>query len=81
MCWQYFFKTNLFKESMKKFVALPRKEERSRINGKTMTLTFFELFKVYIQKLGQYFFSYLLINLVKQRYISSILINLNKFIN
>ena len=37
-----------------------------------MTLTFFELFAVYINKLGQPFFILTRQNLFKQRYISSV---------
>ena len=42
------------------------------MNGKMMTVTFFELYTVYIKKLGLFFFQYLLIKLFKQRYISSV---------
>ena len=44
-----FFKTNLFKQWMKKFVALLTEEKRIRMNGKMMTLTFFELYTVDIK--------------------------------
>ena len=40
---------------MKKFVALLMKEKRPEMNGKMMTPTFFELYSVYIKKLGQFF--------------------------
>ena len=40
---------------MKKFVALLTKEKRPRMNEKMMTPTFFELYTVYIKKLGQFF--------------------------
>ena len=40
---------------MKKFVALLMKEKRPGMNGKMMALTFFELYTVYIKKLGQFF--------------------------
>ena len=40
---------------MKKFVALLMKEKRPGMNEKIMTLTFFELYTVYIKKLGQFF--------------------------
>ena len=55
-----FFKTNLFKERMKKFVALLMKEKRPGMNGKMMTANFFELYSVHIKKLGQFFFHTLL---------------------
>ena len=45
---------------MKKFLALLMKEKRPRMNGKMMTLTFFELYTVYIKKLEQFFFDTLL---------------------
>ena len=38
---------------MKKFVALLTKEKRLRMNGKMMTVTFLELYTVYIKKLAQ----------------------------
>ena len=40
---------------MKKFVALLTMEKRPRMNEKMMTPTFFELYTVYIKKLGQFF--------------------------
>ena len=40
---------------MKKFVALLMKEKRPGMNEKIMTATFFELYTVYIKKLGQFF--------------------------
>ena len=40
---------------MKKFAALLTKEKRSTMNEKMMTPTFFELYTVYIKKLGQFF--------------------------
>ena len=40
---------------MKKFVALLMKEKRPGMNEKIMTPTFFELYTVYIKKLGQFF--------------------------
>ena len=40
---------------MKKFVALLVKEKWPGMNGKMMTLTFFELYTVYIKTLGQFF--------------------------
>ena len=39
---------------MKKFVALQTKEKRLRMNGKMMTLSFFELYTVYLKKLAQF---------------------------
>ena len=45
---------------MKKFLALLMKEKRPGMNGKMMTLTFFELYTVYIKKLEQFFFHTLL---------------------
>ena len=51
----FFFKRNMFKERMKKFVALLMKEKQPGMNGKVMTLTFFEFCTVYIKKLGQFF--------------------------
>ena len=41
---------------MKKFVALLTKEKQPRMNGKMLALAFFELYTVYIKKLGQSFF-------------------------
>ena len=41
---------------MKKFVALLTKEKQPRMNGKMSTLTFYELYAVYIKKLGLFFF-------------------------
>ena len=40
---------------MKKFFALLMKEKRPGMNEKIMTPTFFELYTVYIKKLGQFF--------------------------
>ena len=37
---------------MNKFVALLMKEKRPGMNGEMMTSTFFELYSVYIKKLG-----------------------------
>ena len=54
---------------MKKFIELLTKE-KLRINGKILTLTFFESYTVYV-KIGATLFPYLLINLIKERYISS----------
>ena len=45
---------------MKKFVALLMMEKRPGMNGIMMTLTFFELYIVYIKKLKQFFFYTLL---------------------
>ena len=56
----FFFKANLFKELMKKFVTLLMREKRPGINGKIMAPTFFELYTVYIKNLGQFFFHTLL---------------------
>ena len=36
------------------------REKQSGMNGKMMTTTFFELYTVYIKKLGQFFFHTLL---------------------
>ena len=36
-----------------------------------ITVTFFELYTVYIKKFGEFFFQYLLVKLFKERYISS----------
>ena len=55
---------------MKKFTELLTKEKKLRINGKILTLTFFESYTVYV-KIGATVFPYLLINLIKERYISS----------
>ena len=41
---------------MKKFVALLTNEKRLRMDGKTMTPTFSELYRVYIKELDQFFF-------------------------
>ena len=41
---------------MKKFVALLMKEIQLRINGKVMTLTFFELYTVHIKNRDNSFF-------------------------
>ena len=54
---------------MKKFVALLTKEKWQRMNRDMLTLTFFKLFTVYLEELGQFFFHTLLANLFKQRYI------------
>ena len=55
---------------MKKFIELLTKEKKLRINGKILTLTFFESYTVYV-KIGATVFPYLLINLIKERYIRS----------
>ena len=39
---------------------ITNKEKRPRMNGKMMTPIFFELYTVYIKKLGQFFFHTLL---------------------
>ena len=39
------------------------------MNGKILTLTFFELYRVYAKISGKFFFHTLLANLFKQRYI------------
>ena len=44
----FFFKTNLFKEWMKKFVALLMREKWPGMNGEIMTPTFFKLYTAYI---------------------------------
>ena len=69
-----FFKTNLFKEWMNKFVAFLTKKKQPRMNGTMLALTFFEFYTDYIKKLGQFFFHHLLANLFKQRYIVLLLI-------
>ena len=35
---------------------ITNKEKGAKMNGKIMTLTFFELYTVYMKKLGQFFF-------------------------
>ena len=79
---QFFYKTNLFEEWMKKFVPLLTKEKGLRMNGKMMTLTFFKPYKVCLKNQGNCF-PYLLVNLFKERYISSAKSykNLNKLIS
>ena len=68
---QFFFsKRNLFKEWMK-FITLPTKEKRLRMNGEMITLTFFEFFSLY-KKIRSILFPYLLVYLFKQRYIGSV---------
>ena len=49
-----------FKEWIKTFVALLTKEKWLGMNGKMMPLTFFRHYPVYIKKLGQLFFPYLI---------------------
>ena len=59
---------------MKKFNALllnEKKEEWLQANRKMMTLTFFELYAAY-KKIRTILFPTLLVNLFKQRYISSV---------
>ena len=46
---------------MKKFVALLTREKWPRMNEKMMTPTFFEIYTVYIKKLGQFFSHNLLV--------------------
>ena len=46
---------------MKKFVALLMREKWPRMNEKMMTPTFFEIYTVYIKKLGQFFSHNLLV--------------------
>ena len=65
-----FFKKYLFKEWMKKFVALLVKKKRLRMNGKLMTDFLQVLFSIY--KKIRICFPYSLINLLKERYISSV---------
>ena len=67
MCKHFFFKANLFKEEMKKFVVLLTKEKQLRMNGKMISLTF--LYSAY--KISTILF-FLLVNLFKQRGISSV---------
>ena len=47
------------------------KKKRLRMNGKMMPLTFLKLYAVYIKN-GTIHFPYLLVNLFKERYISSL---------
>ena len=49
---------------MKKLVALLMKEKRSGANEKMMTATFFELYIVYIKKVGQFIFILYLLYIV-----------------
>ena len=50
-----------------------KKEKQLWINGKMMTLPFFELYKYSLcKKIRTILFPYLLVNLLKQRYISSV---------
>ena len=49
------FLSNSLEIRMKKFVALLMREKQPGMNGKMMTPTFFELYTVYIKKLGQFF--------------------------
>ena len=65
----FFFKINLFKERMKKFVVLPTKENRQRLNKEMLAPTFFKYYTVHIEELGKFFFHTLLDNLFQQRYI------------
>ena len=47
---QFFFsETNLFKESMKKFVCIVNEQKRLIMNWKMMALTFFEFYTEYIK--------------------------------
>ena len=48
-----------------------------------MTMTFFELYTVYINEIRKILFAYLLVNLFKQRYLSSVkrYKYLNKFLS
>ena len=62
MCKHFFFKANLFKEEMKKFVVLLTKEKQLRMNGKMISLTF--LYSAY--KISTILFFYLLICLNKE---------------
>ena len=62
----FYFKTNLFKESMKKFSALVMKEKGQRMNGKTMPLTFFELYAIYIKSQDNTFLHTYLITCLKE---------------
>ena len=49
---------------MKKLVALLMREKQPEMNGKTMTPTFFELYAVYVKKLGQFFAILYLLHIV-----------------
>ena len=55
---------------MKKFIALLTEEKQLRTNRKMMSLTFFKLYTEYIKNQDNFFFSYLLLNLFKERNIS-----------
>ena len=56
---------------MKEFIALLTDEKQLRMHGKIMTLTFFELYTVYI-KIRTIFSPHLHVNLFKERCISSV---------
>ena len=56
---------------MKKLATLLTKEKQPTVNGKMMTLTFFQPWTV-AYRLGQFIFHALLANLFKHRYISSV---------
>ena len=70
-------KTNLFKECMKKSVALLTKEKRPRMNGKT-TVTLFQLYTLYM-KITTILFQYVTHNLFKRRYISFVKVGINLY--
>ena len=59
---------------MKKFIALLMKEKRLRANKKMMNLTFLKLHTLYIKNKA-IIFPNSLVNLFKQRFISSVEIN------
>ena len=56
---------------MKKFVALLTKGKPPRMNGKR-TATFFQLYTLYMKNQDDSFYHIILVNLFKQRYISSV---------
>ena len=51
------------------FIALLAKENHLRVNGKMMTLTFFEFYVDYIKTI---LYSYCLLSLIKERQINSV---------
>ena len=81
MCKHFFFKTNLFKEEMKKFVVLLTKEKQLRMNGKMISLTSFEFYTVHIKSVQFFFLTYLLICLNKEALVLLSYKYLNKLIS
>ena len=51
-------KRKLFKEQMKKFIALLTREKQLRMNEKMMTLTFFMLYTMNIKFRSNFFYTY-----------------------